>query len=404
MKTFTLIAAFITLSLLANNLFSQDKTGFNSYWNNGLRIESSDDNIKIKMGGRLQYDMMFMSQNDSLDAHFTSANGVELRRARFYTSGSIYKNISFKVQIDFAANSLIVKDAYINISKIPVVGNLKVGNMKEPIGLNTLTSSKYLTFMERPITSDLDFDRKLGVMLHNQHYDKRLSWSAGVFYPTSINNKYVGNAYHLTFRLSGLPIYDVENGYKVLHLGASFSNQYLYNSTLAFASRPEAHLAPKYIKISTNNIKNMNAGNFEAALILGRFSLQGEYHLFSFQPSDTAQLNKSSYSSSSYYGTFSWFITGEHRNYSKSKSSFGMVKPKNNFGKDGWGAFELALRYSHTNFNDDDLQGGEMSNINFGVNWYLNPAVKLTLNYVHSDVPDYSGVADIVQMRFQVAF
>ena len=399
MKFFKNSLLIITVLILSSiSLIAQDKSqSSESHFLKSRQFSS------IHWGGRIQLDMMFMQQNDSLDAHFTSANGIEIRRARFYTSGKVH-NISFKLQIDFAHNALIVKDAWLNFSKIPFVGNFKVGNMKEPIGLNTLTSSKYLTFMERPITSDLDFDRKLGFMLHNQHFDKRLSWSAGIFYPSAPNNKYLGNAYHLTFRLSGLPIYNVEYGeYQVLHLGASFSNQYLYNSTLLFASRPESHLAPKYITINTNNIKSLNSVNFEAALILRSLSFQGEYHMFKFQPSDTIQLKNTDYSSSSFYGTISWFITGEDRNYSKSKSCFGIITPRRSFGEDGWGAFEIAVRYSHSNFNDDDLNGGELNNINIGLNWYLNYRLKVAFNYIHSDVPEYQGIANLVQMRFQVA-
>ena len=79
------------------------------------------------------------------------------------------------------------------------------------------------------------------------------------------------------------------------------------------------------------------------------------------------------------------------------------MKPKKNFGSDGGGAWELALRYSSIDLNDGDVTGGKMNDITFGINWYLNPATRMMLNYVYSDVEDL-GKASIIQTRFQIDF
>ena len=61
------------------------------------------------------------------------------------------------------------------------------------------------------------------------------------------------------------------------------------------------------------------------------------------------------------------------------------------------------------------MNGGELSNFTFGVNWYLNPNMRFMLNYVRAmldeddcyykgDMGDHCGDADIVQARFQVDF
>ena len=401
----TIFSFLVTLGSLFS-AYAQTNTDFNVKWNNGLHIENADKSVKIKMGGRIQYDMMFIHQDSVMDNYFAKAgNGAEIRRARFFMSGSIYENIDFKLQIDFANNALTLKDAYIKFKHIPVVGNLKVGHFKEPIGLNTLTSSKYLTMMERPAASYLDLDRRLGLMIYNQHLDKRLTWQLGYFLPTIASNKYIGNGYHITGRLVGLPIYDDGDDYKVLHLGIAFSHGYLDRQIGLFRFRPEAHLAPKYINFKVTDMKNVNLLNLEAAFVYHQFSIQGEYHQYSFSHGDTSHYQNDSYSTGLYYATVSWMITGEHRNYSKKKTAFDMVKPKHNFGKEGWGALELAFRASHTDFSVSDLDGGVMDNYTFGLNWYLNPAVKIAANYIHTNsFSFYHGSSDIFQMRFQVAF
>ena len=55
------------------------------------------------------------------------------------------------------------------------------------------------------------------------------------------------------------------------------------------------------------------------------------------------------------------------------------------------------------NLDNADLNGGVMSDITGGINWYLNPATRVMFNYVYSDVKNI-GKANIFQMRFQIAF
>ncbi len=114
------------------------------------------------------------------------------------------------------------------------------------------------------------------------------------------------------------------------------------------------------------------------------------------------------------YAQASYFFTGEHRNYKLGSGSFGRVKPKANFNpaEGNWGAFEVGLRYSYLDLNDEFVRGGKMWDITAGINWYLYPNARISLNYVHSELddrlhssdPDLDGKADIVQARFQLDF
>ncbi len=136
---------------------------------------------------------------------------------------------------------------------------------------------------------------------------------------------------------------------------------------------------------------------------MGSFALQSEYTISDLSPADSLDYQKESYLLDAFFATFSWFITGEHKNYNPSKTAFDRLKPKKNLGKGGTGAFELAIRYSYINMNDNDLSGGLMNNLTAGLNWYLNPATRFSFNYIHSDVSQL-GKANIFQVRFQVTF
>jgi len=182
------------------------------------------------------------------------------------------------------------------------------------------------------------------------------------------------------------------------------AHQYNDNTEVSIKLQPEAHLAPKYLNLSADNVRNINDFNGEFLLIFNMLSFESEYTVSYIIPSSSSTLNNSLYKFFAYYGTLSWFITGEHKNYVKSKTTFSRLSPKKNLGQGGgFGAVELSLRYSYVNLDDTDLTGGIMSNITGGINWYLNPATKVAFNFVYVDVKSL-GKANIFQMRFQIAF
>ncbi|NOY51447.1 MAG: hypothetical protein GXO88_12915 [Chlorobi bacterium] len=398
------IIAFSFFSFLVLNLYSQ-KTELKPYWDNGLKFSGKSKDFSVKIGGRIQYDLMMMRQDDSLDNHFDANPGAEFRRARLFTSGTVYKTIKYKFQVDFAGNRVVIKDAYIRLTKIPYIGNITLGNFKEPRSFQMITSSKYITMMERSLTNQFDNDRNLGVMVNNQFFDRSLSLYTGYFYPSGNNAKYIGKEYNLAFRLVGIPYYiDEKNNFKVIHLDAGFTYENHDNRKASYSARPESHLAPKYLNVEMDESKSLIEYNGGLVAIFNSLSFQGEYTYADVNTGPSSVLEKDKYGLFSFYGTLSWFVTGEHKNYSKKKVAFDKIKPKKNFADDsGLGAWEVAIRYSIMNLNDGDLQGGKMNNVTLGINWYLNPITKVAFNYIHSDIFEL-GIANIYQMRFQIGF
>ena len=387
MKILPIICFFIS-----SLMFSQD---FNSIWNNGFKTTSSDGDFKLKFGGRIMFDYAFWNTN--VNGTDESFSGSEFRRVRLFNSGQVYKNVKYKIQFDFSGEEVSFKDVYMEITKVPFVGNVKVGHFKEPFRLEALTSSKYMTFMERGLPIAFSPERNVGFMLHDSFMDDKLSIQAGLFREASSgNDKRIDDVRNMTARLTFLPIND---GQKLLHLGAAFSSRNTSDSTYSVSTRPENHLGTKLLDMDLTGVTGMNLMGAEMAFVMGSFSVQGEYVMNSVEAMED-------YSFSGYYGQVSYFLTGEKRKYKNSLAGFDRVKPNNNMKEgEGWGALELAARYSSMDLSE--AHAGVLNDITIGLNWYLNPCTRVMFNYVMGTMEDHHGeetTENTFQCRMQIDF
>ena len=379
-----------------------DKNALLAYWDKGLVFKGKD--VKIKFGGRVMWDLQWFSQHKDHKAEYGDLeDGTEFRRVRLYMSGDVYKDYFYKVQVDFAGGNVALKDAYLGMKNVPVIGHIKAGHFKEPFGLEELTNSKYITFIERSMpTEAFSPSRNAGIMIYNDALDKRLFWAVGLFRDVDGTGfRLADRGYAITARVAGTPWY-AEKGKKLLHLGAAYSHRVEPDDAARYRARPECHLSSKrFVDTSTiSSVDSVDLLGLEAAVVLGPFSLQGEYI--------TAMVdgNSPDYDFSGWYAQASYWLTGEHRKY--KGGAFSRVSPKKNFGfgeGSGWGAWEVAARYSQLDLNDGTIDGGKESNWTFGLNWHLNPNMRVMFNYINADTsaPDH-GSADIFGVRFQVDF
>ncbi len=382
---------------------------FNVYWDNGLRFKSEDGNFKLKIGGRIMNDWGWLTEEKNiLENVGDQVDGTEFRRARFYLSGEIYKNIGFKAQYDFAGGDPEFKSVYMELKKIPVLGNFRVGQFKEPFSLEELTSSKYITFMERSLNNVFAPGRHTGFMLSNHALDKRMTWAAGAFrmaddFGDSEGDRTTEGGYSFSGRITGLPIYKDE-GNKLIHTGFSYSYRNAFENKFSFASRPEIHLADNFVDTGEFAAEFAHLFNPELAIVYGPFSLQSEYTFANIDLDRGTPGSNPDFTG--FYVSGSYFLTGEHKKYDTKTGELGRVKPNKNFnlGK-GMGAIELTARYSELNLSDKSVDGGQLSDATLGLNWYLNPNTRVMFNYVHADVSGLKdGNADLAAMRFQIDF
>ena len=98
----------------------------------------------------------------------------------------------------------------------------------------------------------------------------------------------------------------------------------------------------------------------------------------------------------------SYFLTGEHMPWDRESGTLDRIVPFQNFWlvnrcdgcrEAGWGAWQVAVRYSQADFNDQDIFGGKGEAWTYGMNWYWNPNARLQFNYINGKIID-RNVAD----------
>lgn len=352
---------------------------------------SADNAFSFKLRGRVDLDAGFYNVRKG-DRDLS--NGVELRRARLGVEGRMFTDWGYRLEADVAACSrddssgseLDVKDAYIQYLGVPHL-TVTVGQHKAPNGLDQLTSATNLTFMERASFSEAFLDRKTGgadfkLGLSAQYAAENWSVTAGVFGEnTSISGASgADEGYGFHGRAVFTPVNTDRN---LVHLGVSgFWRDTGGRGTLRFGDRPEVRVdSTRLVDTSTfaADTYTFIGGEFIGAT--GPFFVQGEYGRTDVNRS--GGLGDVSFDGG--YATVGWFLTGERLPY--KDGVLGRLQPKHNFSpKDGgWGAFELAARYSAVGLNDDTVLGGRSENVTVGLNWYANPYLRVMLNWVRFD-------------------
>jgi phosphate-selective porin OprO/OprP len=338
--------------------------------------------------------------------------GVELRRARIYAKGDclLLLPVSYEIQLGYVPKQFSLQDTYIQFNNLGFLGNLKVGDYQPPMSLDAITSSRDITFMElaAPVQA-LAPGMDSGAQFGRPVFHERMTWAFGLF-SQGVGSEY-GDASQdfarAITRLTCLPMYHADPDHpgssQLLHLGLSANILYSVNSTVRYRSRPESYQAPYVIDTGDIAADGALVVGAEVAWVNGPFSVQGEY-LHSWVHENNGERPEFQ----GLYASANWFLTGESRPYDRTQGAFGRVIPKRNFdfGHGGWGAWEIAGRYSYANLDSANVQGGRLWMLMAGVNWYLHSHLKWRFEYGFGHVADRqpAGNLNIFQTRMEVDF
>ncbi|HEU0069561.1 MAG TPA: porin, partial [Nitrospiraceae bacterium] len=119
-----------------------------------------DEKWTVKLGGHVQLDYINWANADP--AIVGDQNYFEFRRLRLVADGKGYGMYDFRLQMTLepetigesppgVATSPDVKDAYLSMNDIPLLGRFRIGNFFVPFGLEQVTNDTNNIFLERSI-------------------------------------------------------------------------------------------------------------------------------------------------------------------------------------------------------------------------------------------------------------
>lgn len=404
---------------------------------NGFEVVSNDDSFRVHVGGRVQVDGVAFERSDLVLGGVGTQDAVDFRRARFRMDGTMYENITWAAEFDFVnghnydqpnpsapltpfggnvGNVVVPTDLWFAFNDVPYLGVVRVGNQKEPIGMEHLCSSRFLDFMERSYLQDAfygPFNNGFtpGLSLLQVNEATTVTGSVGVY--KNVENVFAydtGNGeYALTGRLTCVPL-SSENDARLLHLGCAASfrgydqDTSVTTGNIRIRSRASLRNGPGPLNphlADTNFTGRLFADNQaliapEIALVYGPWLWQSEYvagfiNNTQFTPNGGVTSDVGQVFVQGQYVEVLYFLTGEHRHYERYEGRFGRVKPHcnavwNRCGIQSWGAWQVGIRYGFLDLNDGAVQGGYIQDLTIGLNWFFNPFSKLQFNFVHEKV------------------
>ena len=313
----------------------------------------------VTLNGAFQADAVMFNQTEaSRAAHGPIESGANFRRARLSAKGSVVENMNYFMQMDFGFfGRPTFTDVWTEFNDIPVLGNVRVGQWKQPFSLEVVSSYRFTTMMERStLFQAFTPFRGIGIGFYDHAEDLNSTWAASMFrtgqdqYGGSMSTN-GGNG--LASRITHLGWYDGSKGEEYLHLGCGYFLNAPPREFGRYRSIPEifvGEFVPSGIGTSgqatpalangtpffadsgiVRNVTLVNTYGLEALWVHGPLSLQteGMAAVVNQETNPTALLGGG-------YATLGYFLTGEHRPYDRKAGAIDRVIPNCNFKKGGW--------------------------------------------------------------------
>ncbi len=411
-------------------------------------FKSDDGNFEWKFDGRIMIDAKNISDYEGEPLISTNTG---FRRIRFAVKTKFYKDWAGEFDIDFVKNRVRARDMWVSYDVFENA-TVKVGNHKPIFSMAEVTTSRWYPLMETASIADFSAPgRRIGATF--TYWQPEYFVGVSVFGEGIGANEEKDNivdefvAEELISYLEDLTdaiddgdtleefiadegkfdVGDIEDevkrfetaqertGYaargvyrpyrnqdntRVIHLGANI----LRTSPLAedfdvWRFRGEVHdisfiRGDRLRPTRDVSVDNIQATSLELAARWDKFYFQSEII------NNTVSMKEAEFEDfdiSGYYAEASYFIFGDGRTYNLFDGEFGAVVPDV-----GESELEFIVRYDVFDANDPNTlssrgnleQFGEIKNITFGLNWYINSNIIVRLNYSMVDTDENARISD----------
>lgn len=418
--------------------------------NGRLSVSTADGNFTAAVRGLAQLDWGAYGQNASAAALPAAygpnlASGANFRRVYLGIQGKLFGDWSYNLNFDFGGSGGTEAPGHIQSVYLEYDGlapfAVRAGAYPAPANLEDSTSAGDTIFLERNAPSDLqrniaggDGRDSISLLYLGDQLFGAFSYTGGKVQDTPVFGEQQALVSRASYRFKLAEDANLVvggNGLYIIQLPDAVAR----GGAVAAASPGAAALNaitlsdPLELTIDSQGLKLANTSaipanhvwqwGVETAANWRNLYAQAGYYGFDVERAPTAFKVFTSAAASStqvvtplndsfsgWYLQGTWVITGESRTYNTATGAFQAPKPAAPFtlDGDGFGAWELAGRFSDLNLNDhvnnaanvitaftgpatktysfyDTVRGGDQKIWTAALNWYPNSVVKLALQY-----------------------
>jgi len=422
-----------------------------SITNGRLSIASADGRFSAALRLTAQYDLGYYMQSAAARG-LPAANGPDLssggnfRRAQLGLQGKLFGDWAYYVNIDYGSGGSTgtetpghIQQAYLEYDRLAPFA-FRIGVHPPSTSLDDSYSATDQLLLERSAPGDLARNMAGGdgrdsvealylgdTLFASLAYTGDKAQATGAFdeqqavVARAAYALFTNNDWRWVASIAGTDVYKLGDSSAALASARPFS----------LSNPPELIVddqSTKLVSVSAANATDAWNWNLESGVTYDSFLAQGGYFRYGIDQRGVGAQRGQGFNG--WYGEASWVLTGEPRGWSTANGAFTGPKPRVNFAGDGWGAWEVAARYSDLDLNDNEgalgvalpgggVRGGEQRIVTLGLNWYPNSAVKMMLQAQNVQVNRLNGATaappvpangslgqhfNTVALRTQVAF
>jgi phosphate-selective porin OprO/OprP len=338
------------------------------------------------------------------------SDGLYFRRARLGVEGVITRDFGYRLMVEFGGGGTEgparINDAWLSYTGFAPF-TLQLGAYAPPANMDDGTTPEDTLFIERATPAELS--RTLGGADGRTAFTVRASgqrWMAAATLSgrTAYDAEFFDSQSALLARGGGLiatgedyAVHVGANGTWVIHPADAGLDAAGVRYGVRLRDRPELRVdGTRLIDTGAIDAAHAWAAGLEFGASWRSLMLQAEDFRYGIERRDAPALGDPRFGG--WYAQASWVLTGERHRYNPAAGSFQAPRPFVPLARGGgFGAWELALRYSHTDLDfragsggtapaADAIRGGVQDIWTVGLNLYANANLRWQLNYLHVDV------------------
>jgi phosphate-selective porin OprO/OprP len=416
-----------------------------SFANGRPAVTSGDGRFSLAIRTLAQYDTAYYMQGARAQL-LSAANGPDLssggnfRRVYLGIQGVVFGDWAYNFNYDFGGSNGTETPGHIQSVYTEFDGlkpfAVRIGAFPPSASLEDNTSPADTPFLERNSPADVarniaggDGRDAISLIYGGDNLYGALSYTGDKIADTGVFDEQQALVSRLSYMVSG------GDDMKAVISG---NGTYVFKAADAAlggnSARPITLSDPPELTVDTTGTKLVSTGTLNAESVSqwgveGALQWQSVYGQAGYFGYDVDQRGTApSYDFSGWYAEATFVLTGESRNYNAATASFTNPKPHAPFSLsgDGWGAWEVAARYSDLDLNDnagtigkalpaDGIRGGDQRILSAALNWYPNPALKFSLQFQNVDISrigtfqtianqDVGQTFNTVAFRSQISF